>query len=77
MPRYTLFHCVLFVLMFSHFISSPTARTVMNEFLDHAIVLKIGLELNAKDKMPVPASSVHLAFQPEWSASPHRAGFCW
>ena len=77
MPQHTLFHCLLFVLAFSHFISSPTARTIMNEFVDHAIVLKIGLELNAKDKLPGPASSVHLAFQPERSASPHRAGFCW
>lgn len=77
MPQHTLFHCLLFVLAFSHFISSPTARTVMNEFVDHAIVLKIGLELTSKDKISCQASSAHLAFQPERSASSNRAGFCW
>ena len=49
-PRHTLFHCVLFALTFSHFISSPTARVVMNDHVDYALISKIGFELNKKNK---------------------------
>jgi hypothetical protein len=49
-PRHTLFHCVLFALMFSHFISSPTAREVMNDYVDYALISKIGFELNKKNE---------------------------
>ena len=44
-----MFHCVLFVLTFSHFISSPTARAVMNDYLDYEFISKIGIELKKKD----------------------------
>jgi hypothetical protein len=76
MPQHTLFHCVLFVLAFSHCVSSPTARTVMNEFADHAIVFKISIAPTSEDKISCQASSAHLAFQPGRSASSNRAGFC-
>jgi hypothetical protein len=49
LPRHSVFHCVLFALAFSHFISSPTARAVMNDYVDYALISKSGLELNKKN----------------------------
>ncbi len=65
MPRYILFHCILIVLAFSHFISSPQARTAMNDFVDHDFVSKIGIEINKKDEAANAASLEHMSFHTE------------
>ena len=77
MPRHTLFHCVMFALAFSHFISSPTARTVTNDFVDYTLVSKITIQLKTKDTMPGPASSLHLAFRTDRPSAPVNTDVRW
>ena len=76
MPRHNLFHCVLFALAFSHFLSSPTARAVMNDYVDHALISKIGLEISKKDETQDATAWEPCLLQPELSTAPLYADSC-
>jgi len=67
MPRHSMFHCVLFALTLTHLISSPTARAVMNDYGDYALISKISIELNKKDEATDAPCWKPCLFSPERS----------